>query len=839
MKATYILFLFVLFIASAQAQVNTGAKGKISGKVTDASNKQPVDYATVSVYKQGSTSPFNGISTDPKGNFTVAQIPPGEYKVTADFMGYQRATIEHVIVKDGNVSIGEIKLAPMPHQLKGVTITAKTPTVENRIDKMVYNPQNDLSAQGGVAIDILKKVPQITVDIDGNVELQGNANIRFLINGKPSSIFGASLADALQSIPASQIKSIEVITSPGAKYDAAGTGGIVNIILKDSRVEGVNGSINLSAGTRRENGSFNLNVRKGNFGVNAFFSGNKQLNSNSPNSRNRTSTDSLKNTTTLLQQGSNNFTRNGYQSGLNFTWNLTKHDDLNASVGFNHFGNHSNGVSNQDQSEVSALGVPISDFKSVRNSSSKFNGTSTDVSVGYKKTFEKEGQELDVLYTESFGNNSFSSFQQQDYTNANIPSTGISNNNPGKDRETNISVDYTHPVSKGFTIETGAKLDFNHINNNIITDTLKDGGFVSNPDQTYGFTYDSKIYAYYVSASTSVFNNFLDIKVGLRDEYTTIKADFQGADIPSYNILSPSLVLSHKFGDSQSLKISYTRRVQRPDYGNLNPFLNISDPHNISTGNPNLKPERGDNFELGYNKSFDKGANINIAAFYRYNTDDIQQFTTFYSEFDVNGTTYTDVSLNQWYNLGSQIRTGINLYGSLPVTSKLSLRTNMIFSDRVSRNPGFASVSGFTYRLNLNAQYNFGHDLSAEFFGNYNSSQKGIQGVNPKFVFYNIAMRKMILNKKFSFGLTASNPFANFVGQRTTTFGSNFNQVNIRQVPVRSFGISLSYKFGKLEFKKDEHKEGDEDIANPDTTPATPDKSKDSADKGRDKGKQG
>jgi outer membrane receptor protein involved in Fe transport len=823
MKSVYILFLFVVVFVNAQAQVNPAAKGKISGKVTDATNKQPVDYATVSVYKQGNASPFNGISTDTKGNFTVDHIAAGEYKVTVDFLGYQRATIEHVVVKDGNVSIGEIKLAPVPHQLQGVTITAKTPTVENKIDKMVYNPQNDLSAQGGVAIDILKKVPQITVDIDGNVELQGNANIRFLINGKPSSIFGASLADALASIPASQIKSIEVITSPGAKYDAAGTGGIVNIILKDSRVEGINGSVNLSAGTRRENGSFNLNVRKGNFGVNAFFSGNAQINSNSPNTRNRTSTDSLKNVSTLLQNGSNNFTRNGYQSGLNFTWNISKHDDLNASVGFNHFGNHGNGVTNEDTRIVDAAGNLLSDISDIRNSRSKFNGRSTDVSLGYKKTFDKEGQELDVLYTESFGNNSFSSFQQTDFLNINRPSTGISNNNPGKDRETNISVDYTHPINKNFTIETGAKIDFTHINNNVITDTLQDDAFVPNANQTYGFIYDSKIYAYYLSVSTSLFHNFLDVKAGLRDEYTSIKADFQGADIPDYNSLVPSLVFSHKIGDSQSIKLSYTRRIQRPDYGALNPFLNISDPHNISTGNPNLKPERGDNFEFGYNKSFEKGANINIAAFYRYNSDDIQQFATPYANFDVNGTTYTNVLLNQWYNLGSQIRTGINLYGSLPVTSKLSLRTNMIFSDRISRNPGSATVSGFTYRLNLNAQYNFGHDLSAEFFGNYNSSQKGIQGTNPKFVFYNLAMRKMFMNKKASIGLTASNPFAKYVSQSSTTFGNGFYQTNLRLVPVQSFGISLSYKFGKLDFKKDnrDNKEDDNNNNGPDNPPST------------------
>lgn len=820
MKAYFILFLFVLFtIINVQAQAPAG-KGKISGKITDAATKQGVDYATISVYKQGTESPFNGISTDPKGNFTVDKIPPGEYKVTADFLGYQRATVEHVIIKDGTaVNLGEILLSPMPRQLKDVNITATAPTVQNKIDKMVYNPQNDLSAQGGVAIDILKKVPQVTVDIDGNVELQGNSNIRFLINGKPSSIFGASLADALASIPASQIKSIEVVTSPGAKYDAAGTGGIINIILKDSRVEGINGSVNLSAGTRRENGSFNLNVRKGNFGVNAFFSGNAQINSNSPNTNNRTSTNDLGNTTTFFQQGSNNFRRNGYQSGLNFTWNISKHDDLTAAVGFNHFGNHNKGITNQDQRIADALGSLLSDTVSIRNSSSKFNGTSTDVSLSYKKTFEKEGQELDVLYSSSFGNNSFSSFQRTDYTNAGILPTGVSNNNPGKDREMNISVDYAQPVSKNFTIETGAKLDFSHINNNVVTTTLDTtGNFVPNAGQTYGFTYDRKIYAYYLSASTSVFNNFLDIKAGLRDEYTVTTADFKNTNIPNYNILVPSLVFSHKFDESQSVKLSFTRRIERPDYGDLNPFLNISDTHNINTGNPNLKPERGDNFELGYNKSFDKGANINIAAFYRRNTDDIQRFTTFYQTLVLDGITYTNVSLTQRYNIGSEIRTGINIYASLPVTKAFNLRTNMIFSDRTSNNPGSPSVSGFAYRLNLNAQYDFGNNLSAEFFGNYNSSQKGIQGTQPKFVFYNFAMRKMFMNKKASIGLTASNPFAKYVGQRSTTFGSNFNQTNVRLIPIQSFGISLSYKFGKLDFKKDKSKEKEDNEGRQDET---------------------
>ncbi|HWZ03753.1 MAG TPA: TonB-dependent receptor, partial [Mucilaginibacter sp.] len=259
-----IIILFLLFTVSYNLKAqNNNTNGKITGKVTDAVTKQPVDFATISVFKQGSTSPFNGGSTDPKGNFKIDNITPGDYMLTVDFIGYKQFKIAHVVVlsTSKNVSVGEILLAPIQNQLKEVSVTASAPTVANKIDKLVYSPANDLTSQGGVALDVLQKVPMVSVDINGNVELMGNTNIQFLINGKPSTIFGASITDALQAIPASQIKSIEVITNPGAKYDAAGTGGIINIVLKDNNIQGINGSVNLTAGTRLENGNFNLNAK--------------------------------------------------------------------------------------------------------------------------------------------------------------------------------------------------------------------------------------------------------------------------------------------------------------------------------------------------------------------------------------------------------------------------------------------------------------------------------------------------------------------------------------------------------------------------------------------------
>lgn len=806
-------YIFTLIILCGfqflQAQNNNG---QITGKVADATTKAPVDYATITIFKQGSTSALNGTVTDTKGNFAVKNLPSGEYQVTVDFIGYQHKIIPNITISATVTSkaLGLINITPVQTQLKGVTITGTAATVENRIDKMVYNAASDLTAQGGVAIDVLKKVPMISVDVDGNVELQGNPNIRFLINGKPSSIFGASLADALQSIPASQIKSVEVITSPGAKYDASGTGGIINIILKDSKVEGFNGSVNLSAGTRQENGSLNLNLRKGNIGVNAFLSGNTQINARTLTQNNRLSYNNAADTSTrLLQNGNSASNRSGYNSGLSVTWSITPKADLTAAIGLNHFGNHNDGLTNQQQSmQQVASNTLFSDVLSLRNSSSRFKANAVDYSLNYKKSFKKEGQELDMLFTTSNSKNTSNFFQQQDYQSGRYVSSGSTSNNPGKDRETNISIDYTHPFSKNFIIETGAKGVFEKISNQVATDTLSGSDYVPNANQTYGFNYSRQIYAYYFSVQFTLFHNFLDAKAGLRDEFTTASADFPGTVLPNYNILAPSAVISHKINETQTVKFSYGYRIERPDYGDLNPFYNISDPHNISTGNPNLKPEVGHNYELGYNKSFVKGANIYVGAFYRHNTDDIQAYTTQFDILNIGGTKYSNVFLNQRYNIGSENTTGINLYGSVPVNSKLNLRSNMFFGDRVSVNPGNPTVSGITYRINLNASYNFPHNLIAEVFGNYNASQRTIQGTRPAFAFYNLALRKQLFDKKASIGLTAANPFNKYVNQKSITMGSSFYQTNLRQVQLRSFGISLSYKFGKLEFKKEKEENG-------------------------------
>jgi ferric enterobactin receptor len=812
-KSKLRIFLIIIWLSGFNC-VFCQNKITITGTVIDSIRRTAIEYATISIFKPGATRPFNGISTDSKGYFTLNDLSRGEYRLSIDFLGYHPKIIDHIAISanTATLALGNILVSPLEKQLQEVTITAKAPILENKIDKLIYNTANDLTVQGGVALDVLKKVPMISVDVDGNVELQGNANIRFLINGKPSSIFGASVADALQSIPASQIKSIEVITSPGAKYDASGTGGIINIILKDSKVQGINGSINLSAGTRLENGSFNLNARKGKIGMGVFFSGNEKLNTTTINTSDRMSYNNTMDTIGhLYQQGTSPFVRSGYQSGLNFNWNITKRAELTATFGFNHFGNHGTGITNQDDESLLSTGDVLYDIASIRNSASSFSFNSTDWSLGYKKTFKTEGQELEVLYNSSLGKNTANASQVTNYSNDSFPTSGLQSYNPGQDHETDISIDYTQPISKGFTIETGLKAVLENLNNSVITDTLFNKNiYVNDPGQTDQFTYRRNIYAAYLSTSYSLFQDFLSGKLGLRYERTNSTADFSGTTIPSYNTFAPSFVVQHKLDETQSIKFAFTYRIERPDYGDLNPFLNISDPHNISTGNPFLNPEIGHNFELGYNKTFKKGGNVYFAGFYRYNTNDIQSFTTYYPVYSVDGTDYYDVSVTQRYNIGSQTGIGFNIFGSIPFSNEFNLRSNLQIGERTNSTPGLATVTGFAYRVNLNASYQFPNNLMAEVFGNYNSSQKNIQGTRPAFAFYNLAVRKQFMNKKASIGFTAGSPFNEYINQRATLFGPNFNQTNVRQIPFRSFGLTVSYKFGKLEFKKNKEDNNDD-----------------------------
>ena len=796
--------LFFCTLSFSQAKINSS----ISGKVFDKSTGEPLEYATISLVIKSSGKTVNGTIADIKGAFTISNIPFDTYLVNIEFIGYEKSSLDNIIISSEKrtVSLGTVSLAPSTRSLQNVTITGDKPVVESKIDKIVYNVANDITSQGGAAIDVLKKVPQVTVDIDGNVELQGNSNIRFLINGKPSTVFGNSVSDALASIPASQIKSVEAITNPGAKYDSQGTGGIINIILYDNKMEGVNGNINLSAGSRLENGSVNLNIRHNNFGVNAFFSGNAQLKSQSPYSQNRSAADtSAKTITNLMQKSNTDFVRNGFRSGIGFDWNISKSDAITGSLGYNQFSNQNQGLTDQEQIVQDYSSNTLSDIFSVRNSDSRSRIHSFDWSVDYKKKFKTEGKELDFLYNSSRGIPYSNYIQSQTYAGESLPYSGSESTNPGTDNETNFSIDYADPVSKNILIETGTKLTYQNLKSIADVSVFNPSSdlYVRDALQSYNLDYTMNIYAGYLSGTVKVFN-WLNIKAGARYEYTNVKIDFPNTSIPSYGTFVPTVVLSHDFDKSRSVKLAYGKRIERPEYRELNPFINLSDPYNITTGNTLLKPEIGNNFELGYSSSFSKGGNLYISLIERINSHDKKQITTYYPTYVIGDSTYTNVSLTTNQNIGEEYNSGLNISGSYPLTSKLNLRGNLMIVNRYQvthQSMGNLSL-GFRTRLNLNASYQVSKDFVVELFGFYSSAAQNIQGKVPQFFIYNFAFRKLFWNKKASLGFTATNPFSKYVRQVTTIATDTYTSSIIRKIPLRSFGLSFTYKFGKLEFSK-------------------------------------
>ncbi|MEO7311126.1 MAG: TonB-dependent receptor [Chitinophagaceae bacterium] len=803
MKFLYsFVLLFLTNISFAQKDAASQNSFSITVKIIDAYSKDPIEYATASIRDDSSKKIINGGISDKKGTINLAGVKPGAYTFTVQFIGF-RDSSQQISVTD-NLLLPDIALVKKAAALQNVTVTSSRPVIENKLDKMVYNIDRDITSQGGIATDALKKIPGVTVDINGNVELLGNPSVRFLIDGKPSAIFGNSVADALQSIPNSQIQSIEVITSPSAKYDASGTGGIINIILKKSKIEGFNGNINLAAGSRLDNASLNTSYKRGNIGLNAYFSGNAQLRSSTPGGFDRITSDGTKR---LLQDGITDVSRNGYKGGMSMDWSLSKSQSLAASFGFDHFGFNNSGTIYQRAVAYGTGGSELSNIATKRNADNKVSVTDFENSLSYKKNFKKEGQTLELAYSGSFGKNTTAYNQQQYYTGSTTAFAGANSINPGKENEVTIELNYTHPLKNEALIETGLRTTFQSIisNADVLALNAATGNYAKDQQQSYASDYRRKVYAAYISGNFSLFGA-LDVKAGARYEYTVSKADYSTAHnvaIPDYSNLAPSLIIAHNFGGKQTLKLAYSYRIERPDFRDLNPFMNLSDPHNITTGNPNLQPEIGHKFELGYNKSFASGAYIYLVAYRQRNSPDIKPYITYYATYKIGDSTYNDVTLTTRETIAAETTTGVSISGSIPVSKKISFRPNFQIFNRHLNNPNAvpAITDAFGLRLNLNTSFQVSKTFAAEVFGNYNKGMRW-QGKQADVYSYTFAIRKQFTNNKASFGFIAVNPFNKYINQKSLQFTKDFTSNIYRNTPYRSFGLTFSYRFGSLKVTK-------------------------------------
>ncbi len=803
-------FLLLSIISKSQEP----ARFAITGRILDSVQGVPLGFSTISLHKQGNKSIYKALTADSMGNFIFNGVQPGKYSVTIGFTGYVSISKNNIRVDNEHplADLSTIYLATNDKTLQAVTITAGPKLIENKIDKLVYNAERDISSQTGVATDILKKVPQVSVDIDGNVQLAGNSGIRFLINGKPSTAFGSNITDVLQSIPASQIKTIEVITNPGAKYDAEGTAGVINIILKKSMVRGINGNISLSAGTRNDNGSFNFNARRGNLGINAFISGNYRPAVNSLFTLDRSTFDTAASKQELLhQEGFSNGTRKGVQSGGGFDWTYKQKNNFSGSFSINSFENEGNNNSIQLQQQLNEDdGSLLYQKHFASTTKSHFEYYNVNAALNYKRTFKKKGQEMQVAFNTGKTNNEPVSDNVQVLLQTKEAFYGNKSQNLGIDKQSEFKIDYSEPLSDKINFDAGGKFSQSGITSDATVYSLdaNSNTYYFNDYLSNRLDYKQSVYAVYSEISFPI-KKIVDVKFGGRYERTEIDSYFSNAQqqikTPGYNTFVPTIYLARKLNDNEQIRLNYSKRIERPGYWDLNPFVNTNDPKNLSTGNPYLLPEIARRVEISYNINKPGIGYFMAGIFYRKSEQDAQTFIRYYPSYQVGDTTYQDVSVMKPENIGTENNTGINIYGDLHISEAFTVRTNAALFYRYTinaLNPGYNN-SSMNYRLNANASYKISSTIMAEFFGNFNSPRNEAQGKYPSFTTYSFGIRKQVLNKKGSVSLTAQNPFSNYLNQETSVYGPNFRGTSFRQIPFRSFGINFTWKFGKLEFKKE------------------------------------
>jgi outer membrane receptor protein involved in Fe transport len=492
---------------------------------------------------------------------------------------------------------------------------------------------------------------------------------------------------------------------------------------------------------------------------------------------------------------------------LGFDWNPSKNDNLSGSVGLNHFANRNTGDYNQSFLTYNAAGNQINSISSIRTADTKVYVNTVDNELSYKRKFKKEQQELELFYSGSYSQNNTFYNQLQRYKGVDTSFAGATSLNPGKENETELGINYAQPFGEDILLETGIKTGIESIisNADVLTLNTATANYVKDSKQSFQSDFRRKVYAGYVSLSFPIFKIF-DVKAGVRYEYTDNNATYSNAAktaIPAYKNTAPSLIISHSFKNNQTVKFAYSYRLERPDFRDLNPFMNLSDPHNITTGNPNLQPEIGHIYELTYIKTFEKGANINVVVYMQKNSPDIKPYISYYPSYKVGDSLYTDVTVTTRATIAAEIRSGINLSVSVPLNKKFTIRSNALFFNRHLNNVNDtpAIINGLGIRANMNAAYQFSKVLAAEIFGNYNSGMKW-QGKRPAAFSYTTAIRKQFKNTKGSIGLVAVNPFNRYINQKTLQEAKGFTTNTLQQLPYRSFGVSLNYKFGKLKFSK-------------------------------------
>ena len=805
------LFLSALLLFSliSNAQRPNGQKGEsqspitISGTVLDQETGDPLEYATLVLQNLEDPDHLTGGITDQTGKFAV-ETKPGKYNIRVEYISFKTYTLnEQTFTK--SIDLGVIKLSLDVEQLQGVEVIAEKTTVELRLDKKIYNVGKDLTVSGGTVSDVLDNVPSVSVDVDGNVELRGNTDVRILINGKPSALTGLGGTEALQQLPAESIEKVEVITSPSARYDAQGSGGIINIILRRSKLQGINGALTVNTGYPYQFGvNGNINYRTGDLNFFTTLGYNyRERPGNSLNDSDFFDTDGTF-TNSLREQTDIDRTSNNYNGNFGVEWYVNETSSITQSIF----------VRDSDEDNVST-----NSFFQIDSIGNESSGIRLTPEVETDKTFQYA-----LNYDKQFDGNSnhkltfdFQYEDSEELEESLITLDGIDSENvrtAEDQRRIFFQTDYVQPVGESGQLEIGYRGDFNRIN------TDYDVDFISPTEEELGITDPSNVLDYKESINAvyaqfgNKFGKFSFLS-GLRYEATRLiinQLETNDFNTNNFDGFFPTLNLNYEFSETESFQFGYNRRISRARSSFLNPFPSRSSATNLFQGNPNLVPSFSNQFDFGYLKRYEKVTLSTSAYFQRatnvitFITEDTGDDTLFDGEVvSIIRRTPVNLAINKRYGLEATAtyRPAKNW------NSNLSLNVFNLITEGDFNGQNF-DAENLSWFLSLNNKVTLPAkvDWQTRLFyrGPTETAQSEIKGI----LSLNLAFSKDLFKEKASLAFNISDVFNSRKRQSETTTPS-FESFSESQRRVRSYTLSFTYRFNQKKKTERGNRNGDDD----------------------------
>ncbi len=775
----------------------------IQGVVVDSVSGQPVSYVTVSI--QNTDGIVKQLACNEKGEFNVQVETPGSYDVIFHSVGYQVRKVEVKVNEEtSEAKMGSIRLIPSNEEIAEVTVAVQKPLIRTEPDKIIYSIETDPESKTSNVLEMLRKVPLITVDGEDNIQMKGSSNFKILINGKSSAMMSQNPKDVLRSLPASSVRDIEVITDPSTKYEAEGTAGIINIITNKKQLEGLMGRVNAGVDSRGGyNGGLYASSKINKFGFSLNYGHYRSL---QPKNLSYSTRENLVSDNSRLTETEGS---NKYSGRMNYLMGEASYeiDSLNLiSMSYSGFFGNYTGTGLTVSSDYDINNHLVRQFENNISTGNEYGSVTGN--IDYQRTFKKPDQTFTLSYRldksprDTENGNSINGI-------LNYPSYQQKTINEAAGLEHTVQVDYYDPISKTHQIETGLKYILRQNTSESDIQMLNElGNWERDLSRINDLDYNQYILGVYAGYVVK-FKKF-NIKTGARFESTKNDGVFKSQKDTTftnrfYNLI-PYINLSKNMDKGQNLRLSYTQRLSRPGIWYLNPFYNDTDPLNVRFGNPELDAEVTHSFSFAYGK-FTPAINFNLNLNSSFTNNAIVSIT----KLQPNG-----VSESTYENIGKNRNYGGNIYGSVKIGKKINLNTNLGLNYVVmeSNNDLNLENKGAVYNGSLSVRYTVWKNGTFSLFGGAYSPRIMLQGSSSSFTYSNISFSQQLFDKKLMVSVAVNDPFRERMTFSNKMSDPTFTMVSKNYIYNRMFRFSISYQFGKLseQIKKAKRTISNEDL---------------------------